>query len=499
MEEYSDSRGGRCKKFRRILIFLIVSLVMLYGTAFLRFWKGRTVVEGISAAVPVASSEAFASFLESNGVEFRSAENQLLQLDHYNPERLTVAELRFRFLPDDDRLTPFLKALPELYDIERNGEKLRRFFPTEPLSVALVDQWETARQDSKIVFGSGRKTSSAFWIFFYCICAVCFVLTTVIQRKAGKALVYAAAVFPAVVLSGSIAVLWATIFILNLFLSLWRKWAPHFEYRLATGVNTVSRRDAIRIGGEAVAAVLCAVLPPAFIPGERLAVAVGIATAAAGVFAAAAAFERGDARLRRSRLLFKPLLGSAFRLPLKAAVGELVLGVLLLLLPIAFTLFSRLPSKTPAGFEGDFFLPDSSYEAVYEQSLRQPRGKLNAVGYLEEKVFQYCYRYQKVPRLPQPQTEIFITEYFYENGEIQSEKITAEIFTERGFGSIIKKSQTDPLSTCFLQQRQTSRHQVSIGGCLLWIFFSVFYFLLLIPFFRFPANVLRRFGIKGKS
>lgn len=486
----------RRRRFRRIVAFLIISLAVLYGTAVFRFFSGRAAADGIFIGVPVAKADEFASFLESRNVGFRSAGKLELQLDHYNPERLTVNDLRSRFLPGDDRMTPFLEALPELYDIERNGQKFRLFFPDCQPETDFFNEWEKKYPDAELFSANKAENSAAFLIYFYIIGSVCFVLTLIIQWRARKALLYIAAVFPAVMLSSSTAVLWAAIFIVNMFLSLWRKWAPHREYRMATGINIVSRRDEVRIALQATAAVLCAVLPSVLIPGERVGIVTGVAIAAAGLLWGAAAFELGTSGQKQIRLVFKPMMGETFRKPLKTAVPELVLGVCLLAVPVGFTVFSLLPANDGIIRESDFFLPSDSYTAVYKQALRQLRGKLNAVGYLEEKVFQYCYRYRKIYRLPEPDTEVFITEYYYKNSEIHSEKIIAEIFTERGFNSIIKKSENDPLSACFLSVPETDGFRFSVGFCLLWIFFSAFYFVLLMPFFRMPAGKLRQ--IKGK-
>ena len=123
---------------------------------------------------------------------------------------------------------------------------------------------------------------------------------------------------------------------------------------------------------------------------------------------------------------------------------------------------------------------------------------MNAVGYIEEKVFQYCYRYRKLPRLPEPGTEIFIPEYYYQDGVIRAEKKVAGIFTERGFDSIIKKSESDPLSVYFLSEPEMTGRKISPGICLLWTVLTVFYFGLLMPFFRIPSRRLRFINIKEK-
>ena len=498
MEEYSDSRGGRCKRFRRLVFFLIVSLAVLYGLSFFRFLKGSPTEGGISTGVPVEYADRFTAFLESRGISFRSAGNLELQLDHYNPERLTVDDLRGRFLPDDDRMTPFLRALPELYDIEKNGRKFRLFFPAGQPEDAFFDEWQRKYPEAELLINDRERAPVAFRIFFYITATICFVLTLIIQRRARRALLYPAVIFPAVILSGSAAVLWAAVFIPNMFLSLWRKWAPHREYRMATGVNTVSRREGRRIIIEGAAAVFCAVLPALLVSGERAGAVAAVAMAATGLLWGAAAFERGQSGLKQTRLVFRPLMGDAFRRPLKAAAVELVLGVVLLSVPVGYTVFSRFPAGSVMTRESGFYLPSSSYTAIYEQASRQPRGVLNAVGYLEEKVFQYCYRYKKMDRLPQPGTEVFITEYYYKDGGIHAEKIIAEIFTERGFDSIMKKSGNDPLSRCFLAAEEPTGDSVSVGICLLWILFSVLYFVLLIPFFRIPSGPLRLKKIKGK-
>lgn len=497
MEEYSDSRGCRSKRFRRLVFFLIVSLAVLYGAAFFRFFRGSAPAD-MFIGVPVERADEFASFLESRGVGFRSAGKLELQLDHYNPERLTVNDLRSRFLPGDDRMTPFLESLPELYDIERNGQKFRLFFPDGQPEDGLSDEWERKYPDAKLLSANETADPVSFLIFFYIIGVVCFILTLVIQRQARSALLYVAAVFPAVMVSGSAAALWAAVFILNMFLSLWRKWAPHREYRMATGLNTVSRREKIRIAGEGAAAVFCAVLPAILIPGERFGIVAGAVIAVTGLLWGAAVFERALSGAKQIRLVFRPLMGDAFRRPLKAAVPELILGGVLLAVPVGFTVFSGLPANNGIIRENDFFLPSASYQEVYERASDQPRGTLNAVGYLEEKVFQYCYRYKKVPRLPEPGTEVFVTEYYYDDDEIRAEKIIAEIFTERGFDSIMKKSENDPLSACFFSVPETDGFRISVGFCLLWVFFSVFYFVLLMPFFRMPACKLRLMKIKGK-
>ena len=497
MEKYPDL-SDRQKAYRRVILFFIVSLVVLFATALLRLLTVEGVSGRMSVGVPVGNAVEWTRFLDKHGIDFRSAEKLEVCLDHYNPEILTVAELQSRFLPGDDRMTPFLAALPGLFDIEENGITYRMFFPEAPLPRAVTDEWEKNYPDAELLIQNGKTVSVAYRVFFYTASAVCFALTLVVRRKERKNWWFPVTVFAAVLLSGSVAALWAAVLIVNTFLSLWRKWSPHREYREATGIDTVSRRDKLFIAGETVAAVTGALLPALLLPGERIVAVTAVAMGAAGLSGSAVFARRRQIRSSQPHLVLRPLLGSAFRRPWKSAVAELLLGAALLILPGGYTVFSRLP----AGFSGadtdGFRIAGASYSEIYAQTQRQPRGTVNAVGYIEEKVFQYCYRYRKLPRLPEPGTEIFIPEYYYQDGVIRAEKKVAGIFTERGFDSIIKKSESDPLSVYFLSEPEMTGRKISPGICLLWTVLTVFYFGLLMPFFRIPSRRLRFINIKEK-
>lgn len=495
MGEYPDL-SDRQKSCRRVILFFVVSLVVLFATVPVRLSTVEKLSGKISVGVPVDDASALARLLDEHEIEYRSAEKVELCLDHYNPEILTVAELASRFLPSDDRMTPFLAALPQLFDISENGKTYRLFFPEMPLPGAVTDEWKRRYPGSDLIIRNGEAVSAASRIFFYTSAALCLGLTLVAQRKERKNLWFPAVIFTAAILSGSPAFLWAAVFIGNLFLFLRRKWAPHREYRAATGIDIISRRDKMFIAGEAAAAVGGALLPALLLPGERVAAVAAVAMAAAGWFGDAVSVGCGRFRPPQPHLVFRPLLGAAFRRPWKTAVVELLLGGALLMLPIGYTVFSRVPAGVSGPGTGNMRIEGSSYSAIYGQAQSQPRGTMNAVGYIEEKVFQYCYRYRKLPRLPEPGTEIFIPEYYYQDGAIHAEKKVVGIFTERGFDSIIKKTENDPLSVYFLSKSEITGRTVSPGICLLWTVFTVFYFILLMPFFRIPSRRLRFIKIK---
>lgn len=481
--------------FRRTIIFTIVSLIVLFVSSLTLFLTSAKGTKALFIGIPVERIDDWVHFADENGISYITTDGIVVRLDHYNPEQLTVDELKERFLPDDDRLTPFLKELPKLFDYESDGRKMRLIILEKPFPFEQLRKWDETASIG-LMFAGDSQSNLFERIFFFSVTLACFALSVAIQRKARFGLIFLATVFAAVFLSGSLLVLNAAVFIGNVFLALWRKWQPHREYFIVYGEDLLERRDKIFIGVEAAAAVCCAVLPPFWFPGERLASVAAIAMACFGIFWGAAVVLRAMSQPRKFHFVMRPLIGQSYKLPFKSAGVEIALGCVAAVIPLVSLLFFRTPSiETPLP-SAPLSFDSISYEEIYEEAQNQPRGTLNAVGYLEEKVFQYCYRYEKLERLPPPGYEVTVPRFFYDANSVQNEKITIEIFTEDGFKSIIEKVKSDPLSVYFsggLIAPGTAPKAYAV-----WIVASAFYFILLMPFFRISVKKNRIFEYKGR-
>lgn len=490
MEESPSFFNQRHMKIARAAI--IFSLFCLFGSAavllFLR--DGGADVAAPFAAFPAESGDAPALFLKEKGIDFFSAADIEIQLDHYNPERLTIGELKDRFLPDDDRLTPFLTRLPQLFDFEEDGRPMRLFILKEPLSAEMLREWNMEYPDASAVTVEQHRPVAES-VFFTSAVILTWIFSSFVQRKSRKGLLFLAVLFAAALLSGNALVLSAAVFIGNVFLSLWRKWQPQREYFTFNGVDLFSGKDKKSIAGQISAAVFCAVLPPLFFPGERLAAVAAVAMSLFGLSLAFVSVVREVNRPHGFQFIPKPFFGKDYRLPWKCAAAEIVLGVLTAALPIGALIFVvSVPAENPAQ-KADPLFGSRTYEEIYEKTQNQQRGTLNAAGYLEEKVFQYSYRYEKLERLPPPGYEVTVPHFFYEGNSVRNEKILIEIFTEDGFDSIMKKVKSDPLSAYFLTDRDVAVRTVPRGSFAVWIAVAAGYFAFLIPFFRVSTRKIR--------
>ena len=240
--------------FRRTIIFTIVSLIVLFVSSLTLFLISAKGTKALFIGIPVERIDDWIHFADENGISYITTDGIVVRLDHYNPEQLTVDELKERFLPDDDRFTPFLKELPKLFDYESDGRKMRLIILEKPFPFEQLRKWDETASIG-LMFAGDSQSNLFERIFFFSVTLACFALSVAIQRKARFGLIFLATVFAAVFLSGSLLVLNAAVFIGNVFLALWRKWQPHREYFIVYGEDLLERRDKIFIGLEAAAAV----------------------------------------------------------------------------------------------------------------------------------------------------------------------------------------------------------------------------------------------------
>ena len=135
-------------------------------------------------------------FLKEKGIDFFSAADIEIQLDHYNPERLTIGELKDRFLPDDDRLTPFLTRLPQLFDFEEDGRPMRLFILKEPLSAEVLREWNMEYPDASAVTVEQHRPVAES-VFFTSAVILTWIFSSFVQRKSRKGLLFLAVLFAA--------------------------------------------------------------------------------------------------------------------------------------------------------------------------------------------------------------------------------------------------------------------------------------------------------------
>ena len=201
MEESPSFFNQRHMKIARAAI--IFSLFCLFGSAavllFLR--DGGADVAAPFAAFPAESGDAPALFLKEKGIDFFSAADIEIQLDHYNPERLTIGELKDRFLPDDDRLTPFLTRLPQLFDFEEDGRPMRLFILKEPLSAEMLREWNMEYPDASAVTVEQHRPVAES-VFFTSAVILTWIFSSFVQRKSRKGLLFLAVLFAAEMLTG---------------------------------------------------------------------------------------------------------------------------------------------------------------------------------------------------------------------------------------------------------------------------------------------------------
>lgn len=495
MEKISSSSLLQ-KQYRKELFILVVFVVATVAGCLALHFKPKTQPQSLQIGVEVQYEEAFTQFLKDKSIAFQSKENTFLQLDHYNPEKLSLEELESRFLPQDDRMTPFLKALPNLFYFEKDSKRYRLYSFQMPLTKELKEQWYAQSSPHSLLEEAASLKNPKQEIFFYIVGALAFLTTLIIQRFSWRQWGLVLLLFGAAIVSGRGTLLWAVIFISNVTLWLWRQWQPHREYWWETGVSLISDSDRRKVKGEIVGGFVVAIIPTLFLL-ENLSLLIVLLMGGCGFFWFKVQLTRGMMQTKAFRFVFKPMSKTPYRRPLKAA--ELVLGILLFTLTVGMLIFSTM-AVSKEGFVQRGDLSELTYEEAYQISQKQPQGTLNAVGYLQEKIFQYCYRYEKVNQLPPPDSQVTIDHLYYHENKVYEDKIVIERFTEQGFNSIIKRLTTDPLSIFFFDTVQSLSGRGNFYWHIFWVAFTSIYFVFLLPFFQISkVSKSKRLFIKLKD